>query len=621
MLYTQTMIDPFHHIEMTQPHLRRGVDGSLPWSIGHLAQSRWPNLARRMLALQCREPRWSIGLSTSSSLTLHVLLRDVAVGSPTGHDCVICQDPIHGAEVRAPCGHYYGIDCVTDLFQSATRDETLFPPRCCRQNIPFAQVQPHLTQTLITTFQQKVAEFSTLKRVYCSSPACSRFLGPLSEGFFASKSYTCPAPGCGRRTCAKCREQYSGDWTHVCRPDADADQILELSRASGWARCPGCSQMIELNMGCFHMTCRCRTEFCYLCRAQWKSCPCPQWDERRLLAAAEERVDAQLGVGLERGARRDVPAQRAGPVPAPVPANQAPVVRLGARPVVPVRAPVPAHRPVPPPVPARPLVPAPAPARRPEPAPAPVRFFVPPPAPVPAQRPVRPLASAPAPVPAQRPAPAQPLAPARLRAVETLYPPSIPARTPTTSNSTGRPENTTSTRPREGASHRVESWRSTLPSSVFAPTRTPTNTTTASTSTSTPCTVRPKSTHNSDPMRQRLVHEMMERLRVDHDCDHTRWRYRHGGGICQTCGHHLPIYLYVSGRAVVRASRGLLTMSVFFSVARVVKCWRASGASITVCETRSRQRFEMEWHGAYAFRSAPFLRACVILRENFRSPS
>jgi hypothetical protein len=507
---------------------------------------------------------------------LYVLLSGVAVGSPTGHDCVICQDPIRGAEIRAPCGHYYGIDCVTDLFQSATRDETLFPPRCCRQNIPFAQVQPHLSQTLVTTFQQKEVEFSTLKRVYCSSPACSRFLGPLSEGFFASKAYTCPAPGCGKRTCTKCREEYS-DWTHACRPDADANQVLELSRASGWARCPGCSQMIELNMGCFHMTCRCRTEFCYLCRARWKSCRCPQWDERRLLAAAEERVDAQLGVGQERGARRDVPAQRAGPVPVPVPANRAPVVRPGARPLVPAPAPVPAQRPVP--------------------APAPVRFLVPPPAPVPAQRPVRPLVPAPMPVPAQRPAPTRPLAPARPPAVETLYPQPTPARTPTTSSSTGRQANIPSWRQKEGTNHKVESWRSSLHASAF--TRTPTNTatsasTSASASASTPPVVRPKSMHNPDPVRQHLVREMMERLRVDHDCDHTRWRYRSGGGICQTCGHHLPIYLYVSGRAVVRASWGwLLTTSVLFSVARVVKCWRASGASITVCETRSRQRLKM----------------------------
>jgi len=114
-------------------------------------------------------------------LRLRFLLTGVAAGSPTGHDCVICQDPIHGAEIRAPCGHYYDIACITDLFQSATRDESLFPPRCCRLNIPLAQVQSHLTQTLITTFQQKQAELSTLKRVYCSSswdPSRKASLGP-----------------------------------------------------------------------------------------------------------------------------------------------------------------------------------------------------------------------------------------------------------------------------------------------------------------------------------------------------------------------------------------------------------------------------------------------------------
>jgi hypothetical protein len=413
---------------------------------------------------------------------LYVLLRGVAVGSPTGHDCVICQDPIRGTEIRAPCGHYYGIDCVTDLFQSATRDETLFPPRCCRQNIPFAQVQPHLSQTLVTTFQQKEVEFSTLKRVYCSFPTCSRFLGPLSEDISASKVYTCPASGCGRQTCAKCREQHSGDSTHTCRLDADANQVLELSRTSGWARCPGCSQMIELHMGCYHMTCRCRTEFCYLCCARWKTCQCLQWDERRLLAAAEERVDA-LGMGQE---------------------------LAGARPLVP--RPVPAQQPVPPPVPPRPLAPARPPA---------------------------------------------------VEAVEILYPQPIPQRTPTTSSSTARQVNIPSWRQRQGMNHKVQRSRSAH--LAFVPTRTPTNTaTSASTSTWTPPVVRPKSVHNPDEMRQRLVRDMMERLRVDHDCDHTRWHYRPGGGVCQSCRDYLPKYLFVSGRAVVRAPWGLLTTSVFF---------------------------------------------------------
>ncbi|KIJ07211.1 hypothetical protein PAXINDRAFT_90782, partial [Paxillus involutus ATCC 200175] len=174
--------------------------------------------------------------------------------SPTGHVCVICQDSIHGPEIRAPCGHHYDIACLTGLFQAAIRDETLYPPRCCRQNIPVAQVQLHLSQALITEFQRKSEESGTLKRVYCSSPTCGRFLGPLLEGSSGCKVYTCPTPTCKRRTCGSCREQYSRVVSHVCPPVADTAQVLTLGRTAGWSRCPGCSQMIELNMGCFHMT-------------------------------------------------------------------------------------------------------------------------------------------------------------------------------------------------------------------------------------------------------------------------------------------------------------------------------------------------------------------------------
>ncbi|OSX63329.1 hypothetical protein POSPLADRAFT_1080865, partial [Postia placenta MAD-698-R-SB12] len=55
----------------------------------------------------------------------------------------------------------------------------------------------------------------------------------------------------------------------------DADRaVLALGETQGWARCPGCETMIELNHGCFHMTCRCKTEFCYVCQARWKTCTC-----------------------------------------------------------------------------------------------------------------------------------------------------------------------------------------------------------------------------------------------------------------------------------------------------------------------------------------------------------
>ncbi|KAF8438887.1 hypothetical protein L210DRAFT_2232242 [Boletus edulis BED1] len=228
---------------------------------------------------------------SGSKLRARVAVPSIPVVRRAGrHSCVVCQDMIHSVEIRAPCSHYFDIGCATHLFQSAIRNETLFPPRCCGKKIPLSRVRPHLSRALIATFQQKQVEYGTLKRVYCSSPVCSRFLGPVSEGV-GDQVYTCPALGCRRRTCAKCRERHSGNQSHVCRPDAGATQVLELGQASGWARCPGCSHMIELQVGCFHMTCRCETEFCYLCRATWKTCDCPQWHEQHLVDEEEEEIE------------------------------------------------------------------------------------------------------------------------------------------------------------------------------------------------------------------------------------------------------------------------------------------------------------------------------------------
>lgn len=257
------------------------------------------------------------------------------------------MDPIRGVEIAAPCGHYYDKECILDLFASATRDESLFPPRCCRQNIPLASVQPYMTSKALQTFAEKAKEFSTLKRVYCANPTCSRFLGPQREGMatlWSSLLLTCPE--CQTLTCDRCKNCVERGVMHRCNTDANDQKVLALGDREGWARCPGCGQMIELNLGCFHMTCRCRTEFCYLCKARWKTCACPQWDERRLLVAAEQRADAELNRqraldGVAAAAARAA-AARIAPVAHPDPRVRATVygavpaqVRDNRRPVVP----------------------------------------------------------------------------------------------------------------------------------------------------------------------------------------------------------------------------------------------------------------------------------------------
>ncbi|KAI6038337.1 hypothetical protein EDC04DRAFT_2695604 [Pisolithus marmoratus] len=217
---------------------------------------------------------------------------------------------------------------------------------------------------------------------------------------------------------------------HTCRQDQGAEQVLHLGRSEGWARCPGCSQLIELNMGCYHMTCRCRTAFCYLCSARWKTCSCPQWDEQRLLTAAERRVDAQLGGGEHHHRRHVRPGS----------------VQLAPRSIL-------IRRPTDQPVPAvQPVVPTPAPAAQP-----------------------------------------------RVHSPKRRSSRVLDVSSPHGSRTLGERLTVRNVRSLATGTH----------------------------------------THCDD-----LINEAIERLRANHDCQHTRWKYRRGAGRCENCHDMLPLYLF-----------------------------------------------------------------------------
>ncbi|KAF8603831.1 hypothetical protein BDV93DRAFT_441617 [Ceratobasidium sp. AG-I] len=207
-------------------------------------------------------------------------------------NCVICNDRTTQA-YQAPCGCFYDRECLTELFQRATVDESLFPPRCCTQQISFQVVRAIFSPQLVRAFEQKAEEFGTTNRLYCHSPACSAFLGPAVANERLKTNKQCTS--CYRATCSFCKSP--GHASYVpCPTDAGAQQVLALGREEGWQSCPSCHHMVELDTGCYHMTCRCRHEFCYICAEQWKNCTCPQWDEDRLVTQAERRVVREQGV-------------------------------------------------------------------------------------------------------------------------------------------------------------------------------------------------------------------------------------------------------------------------------------------------------------------------------------
>ncbi|TDZ20541.1 hypothetical protein Cob_v006699 [Colletotrichum orbiculare MAFF 240422] len=141
-----------------------------------------------------------------------------------------------------------------------------------------------LSSKLIGEFQAKAVEFSTPNRTYCHKPTCSTF---IPKEFIKDDIAFCQR--CGYRTCVMCKgaEHKNQD----CAQDTLTQSLLQVAAANGWQRCLSCRRIVELDHGCYHITCRCGTQFCYLCGRQWKTCACAQWSEERLLARANAIVD------------------------------------------------------------------------------------------------------------------------------------------------------------------------------------------------------------------------------------------------------------------------------------------------------------------------------------------
>lgn len=125
-------------------------------------------------------------------------------------------------------------------------DESLFPPRCCRQQIPMAYVRIFLNSELVQAFEKKKIEFETPNRTYCYLPTCSAFINTQN---ISGERAACLE--CGSMTCTMCKgAAHTGD----CLNDASLQQVLDTARENGWQRCYSCWRLVELDHGCNHMT-------------------------------------------------------------------------------------------------------------------------------------------------------------------------------------------------------------------------------------------------------------------------------------------------------------------------------------------------------------------------------
>lgn len=194
--------------------------------------------------------------------------------------CAACLNFFSGdsSTLRAPCGDFYCKTCIIEFVDACTRDESVFPLRCCNRAMPHTSILPHLPPNLITFLHSKRVELSVPAnfRVYCPSSVCAAFLGSSEE---AKGEMVCHQ--CTMSVCVSCKQKaHAGE---SCSDNVAILEVRALARTNKWQTCPDCSAIVELLQGCYHMICRCRAQFCYLCAVRWKQCECPLWDERYIV--------------------------------------------------------------------------------------------------------------------------------------------------------------------------------------------------------------------------------------------------------------------------------------------------------------------------------------------------
>lgn len=164
-------------------------------------------------------------------------------------ECVACcKEVARTKSYNNSCSHSYCSKCINRLFKKAVRDDSLWPPQCCKAEMAIEDIERFLPDDLVPLVKTKQVEMSVpiLDRVYCAT--CSAFI-PQEQ--IHETEATCH--GCRSSTCTVCKKSYH---VGICQTELEhGTQDLEaLAETQGWKKCSTCLLFVEHRSGCAHMT-------------------------------------------------------------------------------------------------------------------------------------------------------------------------------------------------------------------------------------------------------------------------------------------------------------------------------------------------------------------------------
>jgi hypothetical protein len=162
-------------------------------------------------------------------------------------ECVACgDDGLDEAFISVLCRHRFCKPCLAQYTESALQPGATFPPQCCGLPVTFGMVQKHLSPELAMRYGEKQRQIFSNCSLLCARRGCCV---EIPENNITGNKGHCLA--CTGNTCKACRKVWHGD--RPCSIDPEREAILQLAKKEGWQSCYRCKNMVELNLGCFHM--------------------------------------------------------------------------------------------------------------------------------------------------------------------------------------------------------------------------------------------------------------------------------------------------------------------------------------------------------------------------------
>ncbi|EXB98575.1 putative E3 ubiquitin-protein ligase rbrA [Morus notabilis] len=254
-------------------------------------------------------------------------------GKSLKETCIICfeDNDVTQMFMIDGCLHRYCFSCMKQHVEAKLHNGQIAkcPHDGCNGEVAIDSCAKFLPPNLVEIMDQRIKESAipVTQKVYCADPKCSALMSK-NELLEYTKGSFIGAEQSGARKCIKCLKFFCINckvpWHYAMTCNdykranphnhGDEEMLKSLATNRRWRQCAKCSHMVELLEGCYHITCRCKYEFCYTCGAEWKNkiatCTCPVWDERNIIRdrqpqpqpqpQQQQRLQPQPGLGMQR---------------------------------------------------------------------------------------------------------------------------------------------------------------------------------------------------------------------------------------------------------------------------------------------------------------------------------